>query len=120
MGQPRLENLSTLKRLAQALAAQGQLAELEKHPAAAAESYLTAIRLGVAGSRGGLLIDSLVGTAVEAIGSAGLEKLVPMLDAKQCCQTVAALESCDARREPIGRSWHGNRHGRAEPTVFGI
>jgi len=94
-------NLSKCKALAQGFAAEGRLLELENRPADAADSYLTAIRLGIATSQGGLLIDSLVGIAIEAIGTVRLEKLVPSLDAKQCLQAVALLESCDSQREPM-------------------
>lgn len=93
-------NLAGLKRLAQGLAAEGRLMELEGRPNDAADSYLTAIRLGVATSKGGLLIDSLVGIAIEAIGTSYLEKLALTLNAKQCRQAAAVLESCEAGREP--------------------
>jgi hypothetical protein len=104
-------NLGGLKRLAQGLAAEGRLLELEGRPTDAAGSYLTVIRLGSASSRGGLLIDSLVGIAIEAIGTARLEKLGLTLDAKQCRQAATVLESCEAGREPTPavlareRSW---------------
>ena len=94
-------NLGGLKRLAQGLAAEGRLMELEGRPTDAAESYLTVIRLGVATSKGGLLIDSLVGIAIEAIGTSYLEKLALTLNAKQCRQAAAVLETCEAGREPM-------------------
>jgi hypothetical protein len=93
-------NLAGLKRLAQGLAAEGRLMESEGRPTDATDSYLTAIRLGVATSKGGLLLDSLVGVAIEAIGTSYLEKLARTLDAKQCRQAAAVLESCEAGREP--------------------
>jgi hypothetical protein len=93
-------NLGGLKRLAQGLAAEGRLMELEGRPNDAAGSYLTVIRLGVVTSKGGLLIDSLVGIAIEAIGTSYLEKLPRTLDARQCRQAAAVLESCEAGREP--------------------
>src|SRR5438552_1205393 len=40
-----LNNLSEIKRLAQALIAQGKLAEIDHHPREAAREYLNAIRL---------------------------------------------------------------------------
>jgi hypothetical protein len=93
-------NLAVLKRLAQAMTAEGRLAELGNHPAEAAEAYLNVIRLGYASSQGGLLIDSLVGVAIEAIGTINMEKLAPKLDAKQCREAAAVLESCQGQREP--------------------
>jgi hypothetical protein len=41
-----------------------------------------------------------VGIAVEAIGAASMERLAPKLDAKQCREATAVLESCEAQREP--------------------
>jgi len=96
-----LNDLAGCKRLAQVLAAEGRLAELEDRPADAAGSYLEAIHLGAESAHGGVLIDQLVGTAIEAIGVAGLQKLVDQLDAKSCRDTAAALETCDAQ----GQTW---------------
>jgi hypothetical protein len=93
-------NLATLKRLALALAAEGRLAELENRPADAAAAYLATIRLGQAVCRGGVIIDALVGIAVESIGTVRMEKLVPTLAAKQCREATAVLESCESQREP--------------------
>jgi len=110
-------NLAGLKRLAQGLVAEGRLMELEGRPTDAADSYLTTIRLGVATSKGGLLIDSLVGVAIEAIGTSYLEKLALTLDAKQCRQAAAVLESCEAGREPLptvlarDRAWDRRAYG---------
>jgi len=93
-------NLATLKRLAQALTAEGRLAEVENRPADAVEAYLSTIRLGPALCRGGVIIDALVGIAVESIGTVRMEKLTPTLDAKQCREAAAVLESCESQREP--------------------
>jgi hypothetical protein len=93
-------NLAVLKRLAHAITAEGRLAELENRPGEAAEAYLNVIRLGYAISRGGLLIDSMVGIAVEAIGTVNLERLAPKLDAKQSREATTVLESCQGLREP--------------------
>jgi hypothetical protein len=92
-------NLACFRRLAQGLAAEGRLLELESRPTDAAEVYLTTIRLGGATSHGGLLIDSLVGIAIEPIGTAPLEKLALTLDADQCRHAAALLESYEAQRE---------------------
>ena len=97
---PHLNQLPALKRLAQLLAAEGRLAELEHHPGDAADSALTAIRLGCETSRGGTIIDSLVGIAIQAIGMASLERVAPTLDASQCRRAASALEAADSRREP--------------------
>lgn len=113
----RLERLADIKRLARALAATGSIAELENRPGDAAEAYLTVIQLGGAVSRGGLLIDSLVGIAVESVGMRPLQKLGPTLDATQCRTTAAALEACENQREPMDtvrareRAWASRTYG---------
>src|ERR1035438_8289684 len=110
-------NLAVLKRLAQAVTAEGRLAQLENRPGEAAEAYLIVIRLGYSISHGGLLIDSLVSIAVRAIGTVSLEKLAPKLDAKQCREAATALESCEQLSEPMqavfarDRAWSRRAYG---------
>jgi hypothetical protein len=95
-----LNELAAIKRLAHVFVARGRLAEMEHHPQEAAQEYLNVIRLGHAVARGGVIIDSLVGLAVGALGLAALEKLSPALDAKQCREAASALEAVEAGREP--------------------
>ena len=97
-----LAELAGNKRLAQAFVAEGLLAGMENRPGDAAQSYLDAVRLGHKSARGGVMIDQLVGTAIEAMGTAGLEKLVDQLDAKTCRETAATLETLDAQ----GQTWN--------------
>jgi hypothetical protein len=94
-------DLIRCKRLAQAFAAEGRLAELEQRAPDAAESYLDTIRLGHECSRGGVIIDSLVGIAIEAIGMTPLEKLSSNLDANRCREIAATLENTESKREPV-------------------
>jgi hypothetical protein len=94
-----LSELSCLKRLAQAFMAEGRLADVENRPCDAVKSYLDAIRLGNKSARGGILIDQLVGLAIENMGVAGLQKITDRLDAKSCHETAAALETLDAQRQ---------------------
>ena len=94
-----IRNLAIIKRLAHTLMAEGRLAEMENRPAGAEEAYLAVIRLGCAVSQGGLIIDSLVDIAIESIGTSGMQRLAPTLDATQCREAAAALEACEARRE---------------------
>jgi hypothetical protein len=91
--------LAAIKRLTQAIMSEGRLAELENRPADAAEAYLAVIHLGCAMSQGGVIIDSLVGLAVETLGMAPLEKLASNLDAKQCREVASALEIAESGRE---------------------
>lgn len=95
-----LEDLASLKRLALAWSAEGRLAELENRPADAAHDYLETIRLGIESARGGVLIDSLVAIAIEAIGTANLRALVSQLDEQTCRNAASTLEELDAGRVP--------------------
>lgn len=97
-----LNELACLKRLAQAFVPEGRLAEVENRPNDAAKTYLDVIRLGNESPRGGVIIDQLVGTAIEAIGIANLQKLVDQLDAKFCRDAVATLETFDTQ----GQTWN--------------
>jgi hypothetical protein len=94
-------NFVKLRMLAQALAAEGRLAELDKRPGAAVGSYVDLMRLGAAMEHGGILIDAMVGCAIESLGSTGLQKFVNQSDAKTCRETASALEMLDA----VGPSW---------------
>jgi hypothetical protein len=90
--------LSSMKRLAQLLAAEGRLLEMDNRPAAAARSYTDCIRLGNEISRGGLLITRLVGIACEAIGYQALAKIVPKLTQDEARDIQRQLEQIDAQR----------------------
>ena len=94
--------LMDMKRLAQALAAERRLAEMENRSGDAVKSYLDAIRLGNKSARGGILIDQLVGIAIEAIGTSYLQKLIDQLDTKSCRESATTLETLDAQ----GQTWN--------------
>jgi hypothetical protein len=92
--------LSTFKGLAQLLAAEGRLAELEKRTNAAARCYTESIRFGIKSAQHGVMIDVLVGLACENKGAMALEKLLPQLDAATSRELAhlleANLETCDS------------------------
>jgi len=88
-----------LRHLGLAFSALGKQAELEQHSGQAAQIYFDIIRLGHATGQGGVILDSMIGVAIERMGLAGLERLSPSLDAKQCRELAAALESSEQRRE---------------------
>ncbi len=94
-----LDDLAGLKRLARAFVAEGKLAELENRPNDAVISYLDTIHLGNESARGGVLIDELVGIALEGLGTSHLTNLVDHLDATCCRETAASLEILDAQRQ---------------------
>ena len=93
-----LGELSHLKYLAQLLRAEGLLAEMEGRPADAAESYLVTIRFGDQASRGGFLINRLVGMACEAIGQNALVKLTPRLGPQKTAAVSKELQRIDEER----------------------
>jgi hypothetical protein len=96
-----LDDLAALKRLSQAFAAEGMLAEMDGRTNDAIHSFLDNVHLGNEVMRGGVLIDGLVGGAIEAIGTSHLQTLAPHLDANTCRETAAALETLDSS----GQSW---------------
>jgi hypothetical protein len=85
-------DLKSLRSMAKLFAAEGRLRELENRPGDAMRSYLDDIRLGVQLSRGGFLINRLVGIACEAIGSVPMGKLIPQFTAEQLHLLITDLE----------------------------
>ncbi|MGO8930974.1 MAG: hypothetical protein ACLQU3_29310 [Limisphaerales bacterium] len=90
--------LTRMIRLAQLLAAEGRLREMENRPADAVQSYVDALRYGNEMSRGGFLINPFVGITCEEIGYAPLAKLAPKLNPDEARVTLTALDKLDARR----------------------
>jgi hypothetical protein len=81
-----------LKSLARVLIAEGRLAEMDGRSADAARSYTDVIRFGNEISRGGLLINRLVGIACEGMGSSALVKLLNKLSCEQMRPILVELE----------------------------
>ena len=94
-----MDQLKNLKRLTYAFAAEARLAGMEDRFNDAAKSCLDTIHLGTESVRGGVVMDQLVGTAIEMIGISQLTNLVDHLDAKACRETAASLEAFDAQRQ---------------------
>ena len=95
----RTSGLVSIRKLAQAFVTEGRLAEMENRPNDAAKSYSDAIHSGIESARGGVLIDQMVGMAVETVGTSHLQNLVDQLDAKSCRETAATLETLDEQRQ---------------------
>jgi hypothetical protein len=91
--------LASIKALAQALSAEGRLALLEHRNADAARAYLDAMRLGHEAARGGPLIDGLVRLAIENIGWFGLQSAATNLNAVECREVIAVLETLGNKEE---------------------
>jgi hypothetical protein len=94
-----LNELARFKRLAQLQAAQGRLAEMNNHPGVAARSYLEIVNLGIKSTQGGMMLNQLVGIAIEKVGTGSLQKIVDRLDVKSCRETAGKLEALDAQRQ---------------------
>src|ERR1039458_4892170 len=94
-----LNDLACLKRLARAFAAEGTLAEMNGRTNDAVQSFLTTVHLGNETLRGGVMIDGLVGIAIDAIGTSHIQTLVTNLDTRTCRETASALESLDAQNQ---------------------
>jgi hypothetical protein len=94
-----LDELAAIKELALAFAAQARMAEMEKRPASAVQIYLDMVHLANDSARGGVIIDQLVGLAIESMAVTHLQELKDQLGAKSCCETAAALETLDSQRQ---------------------
>jgi hypothetical protein len=91
-------NYTKLRSLSLAFAAEGRLAEIEKRTGKAAQCDMDLIRLGADTARGGILVDALVGNAIESLGTADLARLVNQLDARTCRESAATIEMLDAQK----------------------
>jgi len=98
-----LSDLGNMKHLAQALSADGKLAEAEGRNDDAAEDYATTIELGAEANRGGFLIHSLVDDAIEAIGAKKLTAIVSILSAQESRQCLQALVKAETDRDSFDK-----------------
>ena len=94
-----LPELIQLRSIAQGFTAEIKLAELEQRTNDAARSSLDTIRLGIECPRGGILIDGMIGIAIESMGTVQLKNFITGLDAKSCREIARELEVLDARRQ---------------------
>jgi hypothetical protein len=94
-----LADLGLFKRLARAFIAEGNLAQRENRNSQAAASYLDAIRLGQQCSRGGVIIDMLVGVACQALGCQAMQGVLNQLQAPDCRAAIRQLEEMDSKAE---------------------
>lgn len=73
--------LGDIKRLAQLVAAEGRLAEAEGRLSDAARSHFENLSYGRISATGGLIIEKLVGIAIESMGIVGIERIAEKLSA---------------------------------------
>lgn len=113
-----LNDLNVLKRLAFALEQEAKLASLEGRHSEAADTALDIVRLSQACCRGGVLIDSMVGSAIERMGVNVLQGNVRTLSAADCARIAAELEALEATRESVKTVWAEEERWARE--VYGI
>lgn len=92
-----------LRRLEKAILARAIFAELEQRPADGVTARLAGIELGQKGSRGGLMIDFMVGSAIQMYGLAGLSNQVRNLDAETCQRALSSLQTLREAQEPLSQ-----------------
>jgi hypothetical protein len=102
----RTEALGGFQALEVAFVMEGKSSETENRPADAAQSYLAITRLGQEITRGGVVIDALVGSTIEGSGLSRLEQVALRLRAEQCREVSTALEDADLKRESVDNITH--------------
>lgn len=98
-------DLNKLWSLAQAFAAEGKLAGLDRRVGKQGECDLDLIRLGADAARGGMINDILSGNSIESLGATDLAKLAGQLDARTCREAAATLERLDAEKPSWPEAW---------------
>lgn len=94
-------HLAELKRLAQAMIAEGKLADRQHRPADALRAYSDTILISKATCQGGDVIDKLVSLAMDAIACRHLTELVENLNAAEAKTAIKNLADYDAQEEPM-------------------
>ncbi|HEU5072146.1 MAG TPA: hypothetical protein VFV96_17215 [Verrucomicrobiae bacterium] len=95
-----MAELAGSKRIAQAFGAASLLALLQGRTNDAVVTALACLRYGQELARGGVIIDGLVGAAVQAAGLSALDDALPGLDAAAAQQTAMELEDLANNGEP--------------------
>lgn len=98
--QGHLQDMTFMKRLAWLSAGNARLSEVEMNYGKAALIHLDTVRLGHYSARGGLMIDKLVGVAIEAIGIQGLDQIVERLSATEAREILQAIEAIESHSSP--------------------
>jgi len=114
--QAHVPEMTSILSLSQLLAAEARLAETAGSFDDAARIYLETCRFGQASGRGGLIVDKLVGVAVEGIGTEGLSRIATELSMSSCKIIVSAIEQIDASFEPAVAYTKRNRDWSRKTT----
>ncbi|HWE39751.1 MAG TPA: hypothetical protein VG406_24595 [Isosphaeraceae bacterium] len=90
-----------IRKAAHLLAAEGFLDLKRDRPGEAADRFLDLLRISRGLNRNGLLIDALIGIAIERLAFQGLFQARGRLSAADCRRVAAALLDFDRDREPF-------------------
>ncbi|HVT29914.1 MAG TPA: hypothetical protein VHE81_17990 [Lacipirellulaceae bacterium] len=102
-------DIQNFRSVARAIAGKARLAELEGRFSDAAQCSLEGIAFGQAISRGGLLIDALVGNACAGINMYRLYHERDRIPAEELARCVDRLQKLDANIEPFDEVWYRDR-----------
>jgi hypothetical protein len=98
-----MEDGGKLRNLARLLSCETVLDERAGNLSKAAADALDIIRLGHDAGKGGVMLDYLVGLAIESVGMSALSRLVPMLSAADVRRLIAELATIDGTHDPYER-----------------
>ncbi len=124
--QNHMDKSSKLRQLCRLLGAGAKLAEIEGDRPEAIRNGLDAIKLAHQGTRGGLMVDAMIGFACESVGQRILARLRDQLTAEECRTLGTALEAIDERREPVAkvvkrdRAWYSAAQNLYIRTILAI
>ncbi len=90
---------SKISGLLRALRAERTLAEMEHRTHDAVNANLDMVRLGHESSRGGFIIDALIGLNLETSGLEGLQRSSASIDGPVCREIITTLQILEAKRE---------------------
>jgi hypothetical protein len=102
-------DIQHMRAVARALSREAELAQQQTRFRDSAKISIDTMRVGNATVRGGLIIQYLVGLAMEGIGHGTLYPAIPHLDADACREAVVALEQIERDREPLDALFHRER-----------
>jgi hypothetical protein len=112
-----LNAVQAARSAARGLMREAELAEQQERFDDAVRISFDNVRLGVAMPRNGLLVDYLVGIAIEGIGQHSLYQVIQHLEPDQCQSAIKTLAKLEADREPLDevilrdRIWSQHAYG---------
>jgi hypothetical protein len=104
-----LDMMQSFRAASRGLMREAELALQQGRYGDAASISIENLRLGHAITRDGLLVDYLVGIAIEGIAQPTLYESIPNLDARQCRQMIAVLADIERGRESMEDVIHRDR-----------